>query len=124
MRIGAILGVVALAGLVGCSTSISLKNPDGTTMAGSMMNGAISYSSGPGCKPAQPNPQTPIPAAPAAMHIQQVCQGSQCLNFEVADAAPACNTQLAVVQGNDISSYFGWILAGLGAAAVAVASGT
>ena len=37
-----------------------------------------------------------------------------------ADSAPACDTTVATVRGTDTTTYFGWILAGLAAAAVAV----
>jgi hypothetical protein len=111
---------VALMVLVGCSTSVSLKNPDGTTMSGSLTNGSMSYSSGPGCHPATPNSATAIPVLPTAFKMVQTSPGI----FMAVPDATTCVTQLAVVQGTDITSYFGWIFAALGAAAIAVASGT
>lgn len=114
------LACIALMTLVGCSTSVSLKNADGTTMAGSMMNGSMSYSSGPGCKPATANSATPIPVQPAVFKMVQTSPGV----FAAVPDTTSCVTQVATVQGNDITSYFSWIFAALGAAALAVASGT
>lgn len=110
--------------LASCSTSYSIKGLDGSTVTGSMVNGAASYSSGTACAPATPTPLTPPPASAAQMTLKTICEGTNCVHVMVQDTAPVCETQVVNVRGNDISSYFGWLFAALGAAAVAVASGT
>jgi hypothetical protein len=51
-------------------------------------------------------------------------QGHNCkpmmVQMTAADNAPTCDTTVATVRGTDTTTYFGWILAGLAAAAVAV----
>lgn len=108
----------------GCATSYSIVGDDGSTVQGSMLNGAASYSSGDGCAPATPSPLTPPPATPAPLTVKRICDGLNCVNMMVAETAPTCTTQVVNVRGNDISSYFSWVFAALGAAALAVASGT
>ena len=100
-----------------CSTSYSIVGPDGSTVKGSMMNGAVSYSSGDACQAATPSPLTPSPPMPAPMTLKTICQGSSCVHLMVQDTStPLCSTQVVNVRGNDITSYFAWLLgAGFGA---------
>ena len=118
--------------LSACSTTVSIVSKDGkNTMSGSLSNGSMSYSEGEACQPAVPSPGAPIPATPTppAMQAKMVCdpQGQHCQAMMMALAAtnePTCYTQVATVRGTDTTTYFGWILAGLAAAAVAVLSGS
>ena len=132
-----IISVVTLLCLLttGCAqlggSQVSLQgtlNPK-NTITGTMSNGSISYSEGYGCTPATPNPLTPIPVPTPVVSMvpQNVCGiDGKCTTMLVpkADSTPACYTQLAVVRGTDTTTYFGWLLAGLAAAAVAVSTGT
>lgn len=101
-------------------------------MSGSLMNGALSYSTGAACTPTVPSPVTPIPASPSTPALvapRMICDanGTNCKAVlqPVQDVtAPTCQTQLAVVRGTDISTYFGWTFAALAAAVVAVAAGS
>ena len=73
MRLYGYLFALALT-FAGC-TSYSIVGPDGSTIKGSMMNGAVSYSSGDACQAATPSPLTPPPPMPAPMSLKTICQG-------------------------------------------------
>jgi hypothetical protein len=117
--------------LGGCATTVNIKDANGDTMSGSLTNGSMSLSHGLACVPAVPSPAAPLPqSTPApAMQAKMVCdsQGQHCQAMMMAlaaDNAPTCDTTVATVRGTDTTTYFGWILAGLAAAAVAVLSGS
>jgi hypothetical protein len=118
------LALLALA-FASC-TAVSIKAPDGSTMSGSMTNGGMSYSSGPGCTGLQPNPQTQPPVTSQNLTVHRVCDGAgnNCRDALMADAAPVCDTQVAVVKGVDLTTYFGWALAGAAAVAAMVIIGS
>jgi len=114
--------------LAGC-TDVSIKATDGSgsTMSGSMTNGSMSYSAGPGCTPAQPNPQTALPVTPpAALTSRQVCDanGTNCKMMLMGDTPPECMTQVASVKGVDLTTYGAWALAGAAAIFAMVAIGS
>ena len=122
------IALILLTLFAGCS-SYSITAPDGkSTVSGSMLNGSASYSSGAACTPAVPSPVTPIPQQPTtALVPRMVCDstGKNCQAMLIqADTTPQCFTQLAVVRGTDISSYFAWVFAALAASVVAVAAGS
>ena len=122
--------IVLIAFFAACSTAVNIKDQNGNSMSGSLTNGSMSISSGAACTPAVPSPASPIPVAPTpAMQAKMVCdsQGQHCqamMMSVAADNAPCCYTTVATVRGTVTTTYFGWILAGLAAAAVAVLSGS
>lgn len=123
------LCLLLLGLLSACAASVSIKNPDGSTVSGKMMNGSMSYSVGPACVAAQPNPITVAPTpspAPVPMQVKRICDGTNCVNVMApSDVPPQCVTQIATVRGDDITTYFSWLFGGgLATWALAAASGT
>jgi len=99
---------VLLFAIAGCSTSVSIKNADGSTMSGRMMNGSISYSTGAACTPAQPGAAAPLPPiTPPPPTVKMMCEGAHCIHVLAAEV-PDCRTQIATVKGTDITTYFAW----------------
>lgn len=108
---------------------VSLSSPDGkSTMAGSLMNGSMSYSEGVGCQPAQPNPSVAAPVtAPPPMKMKQVCDvdGNNCaLSLMATDTPPVCITRVANVKSTDFGDYAKWGLAGAATIALMVITGS
>lgn len=126
-----IIAITLACFLSACSTAVNIKDANGNTMSGSLTNGSMSMSSGDACVPAVPSGATNPPPTPAPTPLQarMVCdsQGQHCQAMMMAlavDNTPTCMTTVAVVRGTDTTTYFGWLLAGLAAAAVAVLSGS
>jgi hypothetical protein len=122
--VGTALVLVVCFALAGCSTSVSIKGPDGSTMSGRMINGSISYSTGAACTPAQPGAAAPLPPiTPPPPTVKTMCEGAHCIHVLAAEV-PDCRTQIATVKGTDITTYFAWLLGFFGAAITAVATGS
>jgi len=101
-------GVALVLLFAGCSTSVSIKNADGSTMSGRMINGSISYSTGAACTPAQPGSAAPLPPiTPPPPTVKMMCQGTNCIHVLAAEV-PDCRTQIATVKSTDITTYFAW----------------
>ncbi len=121
---------LAMVGMVGCTdASINAMDESGSKVGGPMLNGQISYSSGAACAQVAPNPGTPIPTSSTtttpSLTTRRLCdEKGVCGNFQVQDpVTPTCVTQTATVRGTDLTTYFGWLMAGFGVAALAFGGG-
>lgn len=129
-KLRAVLVVLLL--VASCSSTYNITSKDGSKSAisGKLMNGAVSYSSGPGCTPTQPSPSNPAPTPPPALLVQkQVCDpnGGNCkmAMMQAEATAPACDTQIVNVHSTDLTNIFAWLFGGgLSTWALAAASGT
>ena len=116
------LASALLTMVTSCSATYNITANDGTKSAvsGKLMNGAVSYSSGPGCTPTLPSPASPPPPlpTPSVMMQKQICDpnGGHCqMALMQAEATtPPCNTQIVNVHGNDLTDFFKWALGGAG----------
>ena len=116
-----------------CSTQYELYGHDGKSFVkGSTSNGGATLCEGPACIQTVAAPGTAIPVAPTPALAQQaklVCdphgQHCQAMMMSAPEATPEPTyIHTVTVNGTAITTYFGWVLAGLAAAAVAVLSGS